>query len=311
MATESYDDINETPSFAAEPFERLAEGDDALGGETNLSEEPDSDLEPLQFTESSDEVLSQESEGELNPDVEVAAGDLEEDDLETAEELETAEDVEDSGAFEGEEFSPYENTTHEITSPKSLEGAFDGLDPEEPIEIYTEPELEEAIQNLARSSVAVDAYEIYEELKTGFEKQLSTEDAGTHFNLGKEYLDMELFKEASREFKIALKDKSLGLDCYINLAACSMAEANYDEAIIYYLKILKAFNGSEIHRQGFLYDLALAYDASGQEREAEGIFTSIYETDPRFRDVANKIKKFRGESDAIPVKDSILEVELL
>ncbi len=184
-------------------------------------------------------------------------------------------------------------------------------EPAEPIGIYTEPELEEAIQNLARSSAAGDVFETYEELKTGFEKQLSTEDAGTHFNLGKEYLEMELFKEAAREFKIALKDKSLGLDCYINLASCSMAEANFEEAIIYYLKVLKAFHGSDAQRKGFLYDLAMSYAASGQEREAQGIFSSIYETDPRFRDVEKKIKKSEAHKTAIPLADSMLEVELL
>jgi len=177
--------------------------------------------------------------------------------------------------------------------------------------IYTEPELEEAIQNLARTSSAGDVYETYEELKSGLENQLSSEDAETHFNLGREYLEMELFKEASREFKIALKDSSLDIDCYINLAKCSMADANHEEAIIYLLKVLKGFNGEEFERRGFLYDLASSYASSGQESEANGIFRSIYAIDPRFRDVAKKIKALRKKRRSIPMDDSMLEVELL
>jgi tetratricopeptide (TPR) repeat protein len=177
--------------------------------------------------------------------------------------------------------------------------------------IYTEPELEEAIQNLARSSTAGDVFETYEELKTGLENQLSTEDAGTHFNLGKEYLEMELYKEAAREFKIALKDPALEVDCYINLAHCALAEANHEEAIIYFLKVLKGFDGPEDERRGFLYDLATAYEASGQETEAESIYRSIYEVDPRFRNVAYKIKRASARERAIPLEDTMLEVELL
>ncbi|MFQ5428588.1 MAG: hypothetical protein ACE5EZ_06365, partial [Thermodesulfobacteriota bacterium] len=213
--------------------------------------------------------------------------------------------------FAEEDIFEDEDRPLDLETPAELERDDEPQEAVEPIEIYTEPELEEAIQNLARSSSAGDVYETYEELKTGFEKQLSAEDAGTHFNLGKEYLEMELFKEASREFKIALKDKNLGLDCYINLAACAISEASYEEAIIYYLKVLKAFNGSDAKRKGFLYDLATAYDASGQEREAEAIFNSIYEGDPRFRDVAKKIKKSRTKKMSIPLNDSIIEVELL
>ncbi|MFQ5354061.1 MAG: hypothetical protein ACE5DR_03855, partial [Thermodesulfobacteriota bacterium] len=77
------------------------------------------------------------------------------------------------------------------------------------------------------------------------------------------------------------------------------------------LKVLKAFNGSDEQRKGFLYDLATAYAASGQEREAEGIFRSINERDPRFRDVAKKIKKSGKTMTPIPLNDSIIEVELL
>jgi len=178
--------------------------------------------------------------------------------------------------------------------------------------IYTEPELEEAIQNLARSSSAGDVFETYEELKTGLENQLSTEDAGTHFNLGREYLEMELYKEAAREFKIALKDHGLEMDCYRNLAYCALAEANHEEAVIYFLKVLKGFNGTDEERRGFLYDLATAYEASGQMSEAEGIYRSIYEADPRFRNVAYKVKKKASVSGrAIPLEDAMLEVELL
>ncbi len=250
----------------------------------------------------------------------------------------SSEEVEREGTIEeGDEYLPHEDESSldEDLGPLDLQIQAEDLQVEDPYDkwewgpesgpetetakdqdisefIYTEPELEEAIQNLARTSTAGDVFETYEELKTGLENQLSTEDAGTHFNLGKEYLEMELYKEAAREFKIALKDRALEMECYQRLAHCALAEANHEEAIIYFLKVLKGFDGPESERRGFLYDLATAYEASGQEREAEGIFRSIYEMDPKFRNVAYKVKK-RSSSvkETIPMEDTMLEVELL
>ncbi|MFQ5479920.1 MAG: tetratricopeptide repeat protein [Thermodesulfobacteriota bacterium] len=310
---ETSDELREEEPIAeAEPHDGEALIEETAGAET-APEDLGEDESIIEDEEVPQSLIEEERpiEDEVSDDFDISPAEDAPDEDHISHELEP------SGASVDYDISPAEGFSQEEETPSELEGGDEfeasekSFEAAEQVEIYTEPELEEAIQNLARSSAAGDVFETYEEFKTGFEKQLSTEDAGTHFNLGKEYLEMELFKEAAREFKIALKDKSLGLDCYINLAACAMSEANFEEAIIYYLKVLKAFNGSDEQRQGFLYDLASSYSASGQEREAEGIFISIYETDPKFRDVAKKIKKFVSHKNTIPQRDSILEVELL
>ncbi|MFQ5442789.1 MAG: hypothetical protein ACE5EB_08715, partial [Thermodesulfobacteriota bacterium] len=188
------------------------------------------------------------------------------------------------------------------------EGQKEGLDI---ADIFTEPELEEAIQNLARSSSAGRAFETYEEFKSDLGKQLEKEDAETHFSLGVEYMEMELFKEALREFKIAMKSPALEFGCFKRIAECTMAEGESEEAIIYYLKALKIFEGAEDERVQLLYDLAGAYDTAGHTVEAGTLLRSINEVEPGFRDVAARIKRLTRRKQTIPFDDAMIEVELL
>jgi len=60
-------------------------------------------------------------------------------------------------------------------------------------------------------------------IKQGVEKQLSREDTETHYNLGIAYMEMELYDDAMREFKIAMKDPVFEFDCYNRLGLSFMA----------------------------------------------------------------------------------------
>jgi tetratricopeptide (TPR) repeat protein len=157
------------------------------------------------------------------------------------------------------------------------------------------------------------ANETVDELRTGLEDQLRREDTETHYNLGIAYMEMELYKEASKEFKVALKDPSLELDCYSRLGMSAMAESNADEAITYFKKALKIEEGwSEDERKGCMYELALAYEGAQNRPEAAALFTEISEIDSGYREVAEKVAEYGVvKPQSIPMDDSLLEVELL
>lgn len=176
--------------------------------------------------------------------------------------------------------------------------------------------------------------EAADELLSGIEKQLGMEDTETHYNLGIAYMEMELYKEASNEFKVGLRDARLAFDCYMRLGLCAMAQSNPDEAIIYYLKALQIdskahedikdlrykpstgkekiqFKSSISRRKGIMYELGLAYEAAAGYEEAAEVFKSIYDMDPDFRDVASKVQTSAHLGEFIPADDDMIEVELL
>ncbi|HLC18606.1 MAG TPA: tetratricopeptide repeat protein, partial [Thermodesulfobacteriota bacterium] len=196
-------------------------------------------------------------------------------------------------------------------APQEVSGE-EGLD----LDIASREDMEEATEPMAVTDARAPE-DAGEEFKAGMEEQLTREDAATHYELGVEYMEMELYREASREFKVALKEPSLEFACYRSLGHCHMKEASPDEAIIYFLKALKTGVDSEEERMDVMYELALAYEAAGSVEESRVILGSIHGTTPGYRDVGARL---RGVSDDMPappgpprvtLDDGLIEVELL
>ena len=181
------------------------------------------------------------------------------------------------------------------------------------IDLSAELGMEEALEGLAgtwtqNEGESTDAFDEY---KDGIGHQLSKEDTETHYNLGIAYMEMELFDEASKEFKIALKEPRLEGDCYARLGLCAMAESKPEEAVMFYLKGLKVEGKSEDERKGMMYELALAYEAAGDMDEALQLFTSIHDLDPDYREVEERLAGFDRNRPYLPMDDGLMEVELL
>lgn len=193
----------------------------------------------------------------------------------------------------------------------AVEGDSRPTQAEEYVDLTAELGMEEAAQDKAETWGREEPKETFDEFRSGIGKQLSKEDTETHYNLGIAYMEMELHNEASKEFKIALKDPRLEFECYIRLGLCAMAENNPDEAIVYYLKGLKIENRSNDERKGMMYELALAYEAAGNMDEATQIFSFIQSMDPKFRDVSKKVRYYGERRPLIPLDDGLIEVELL
>ncbi len=182
---------------------------------------------------------------------------------------------------------------------------------EEYVDLIAELGMEETLEGIADSWAENETADTAEEFRNGIGKQLSREDTETHYNLGIAYMEMELYNEAAREFKIALKDPGLEFDCYTRLGLCAMAEGRPHEAIEYYLKGLQVKGHSEEERKGLNYELGLAYQAAGKVDEAREVFTSIYNIDPEYREVADKVKELSRKEEKIPLDDDLVEIEIL
>ncbi len=189
--------------------------------------------------------------------------------------------------------------------------AEEGEAKEEYVDLSAELGMEETVKDLAESWVKDEPRDTFDEFKNGIGKQLNKEDSETHYNLGIAYMEMELYSEAVKEFKIALKDAHLEFDCYIRLGLCHMALSNPDDAIMSYLRGLRVRGRSDEERMGMMYELALAYESTGKKELAQQLFKSIHDIAPDYREVSKKIKGIAEERPFMPLDDGLIEVELL
>lgn len=200
----------------------------------------------------------------------------------------------------------------EEASPQELAPATDSsVSKEEYVDLSAELGMEEALKDLAGQWSGKGSAETLDEFKDGIGNQLNKEDSETHYNLGIAYMEMELFSEASKEFKIALKDARLELDCYTRLGLCAMAENNPEEAAAYYSRGLKATDRSDEEKKALMYELALAHEASGMDDDALELYRAIFAMDPDFREAASKVNSLAVTRPLVPLDDGYIEVELL
>jgi hypothetical protein len=90
-----------------------------------------------------------------------------------------------------------------------------------------------------------------------------------------------------------------------------MEAGDHEDAIMYYEKGLQVRGRSEEERMGMMYELALACEAADDAPRAAELFTEIYDTDPEYREVAEKVTRYEASRPLLPLDDGMVEVELL
>ncbi len=249
-------------------------------------------IETIEEEESPEEVVSTPPE-ELSAEPEKAGEELilipdEIFEEEAMEEIELVEEV--------EEEAPAQEKTREKEA-------------EQYVDIIKELGVEEALDQLVSPVAEGEAVEMAEELKEDMGAQLTKEDAETHYNLGIAYMEMELFDEAIKEFKLSLKDPSLEFDALTRLALCSMKKGEFHEATGFYERALKMEGKSEEEKKALMYELGLTLEAAGRREDALRMFSKVYEMDREYRNVAEKMESLRKPSP--PLNDDTIEVEVV
>ena len=140
--------------------------------------------------------------------------------------------------------------------------------------------------------------EVFKEFQKGVEEQLSEEDADTHFNLGIAYREMGLLPEAIREFQVASRDTAYFVESCSNIGVCYQEQGMWTEATEWFQKALVAPDITPEARIGLRYDLAAAYQSSGDVDQAVGIFEEILTSDSSYRDVADRLANLGQQRQA-------------
>lgn len=143
--------------------------------------------------------------------------------------------------------------------------------------------------------------EIFEEFKRGVEQQTNKEEADTHYNLGVAYKEMGLLDDAIEEFSLTPQGETKFMHSRYLLGLCFMEKSEYTGAIReidYALTYSEGMGEDEKSRVEMRYDLGLAYQGAGNASAALREFQIVQRIDPRYRDVAEKIRDLR-KGDAI------------
>jgi tetratricopeptide (TPR) repeat protein len=130
-----------------------------------------------------------------------------------------------------------------------------------------------------------------QEFQKGVRQSLEEKDFDTHYDLGIAYKDMDLLEEAIEEFKLASKDPSLALNSSQLIGLCYVRMGDVNSAIEEFLKGLSIPNQLPEQYRGLKYELALAYEAAENLKNALDLFSDIFQEDPNFREVGAKVKR--------------------
>ncbi|HEY2390357.1 MAG TPA: tetratricopeptide repeat protein [Candidatus Angelobacter sp.] len=139
--------------------------------------------------------------------------------------------------------------------------------------------------------------ELREETEEAAEPQ---EDPETHYNLGIAFKEMGLLDEAIGELQKVCHAVDRGtefsqpIQAYTWLAQCLVDKGAPEAAVRWYQKSLHLPGLDDGSRCSIHYDLAMAFEASGDKKSALANFMEVYGSNIDFRDVASRIKALKS-----------------
>ena len=158
----------------------------------------------------------------------------------------------------------------------------------------TDQDLVEA-QEMPEPVLDDDVLEIFHEFKKGLEKELGDEDSETHYNLGIAYKEMGLTEDAIKEFQAAREDPLRFIPSSTMLGVCYMEQGLYSLAVDVLQKALSGLSEKDEAYWPVKYDLAEAYEKSGNLQEAAAIYTEVYGWNARFRSISEKMARLKTQ----------------
>jgi len=147
----------------------------------------------------------------------------------------------------------------------------------------------------------VDLAEMFGEVKKDLESGVGAadEDPETHYNLGIAFREMGLLDEAIGELQKAYQAFDRGrpftqvMQTYTWLAQCFLEKGVPEAAVRWYAKALGVSGIDGETRVALNYELASAYESSGDKPAALRHFMEVYGSNIDYRDVAERIKALR------------------
>lgn len=140
---------------------------------------------------------------------------------------------------------------------------------------------------------AVKVSAIIDDLATDTDGEVGEEDYRSHYDLGMAYLEMDLLPEAIREYQFAAKCPQYQARSLEMIGHCFLKQNQPGLAIKQLTKGLAQVGADNRDSLGIKYNLGLAYEMAGDLERAKSAFEDVYVEDVTFRDVSEKMAKFK------------------
>jgi len=145
----------------------------------------------------------------------------------------------------------------------------------------------QAPEKLATSEVK----DIVKEFKQGVLEEVGAEDYETHYELGISYKEMSLLDDAIEELKLASLEPSKFVECQSVIALCYLEKGEYNQAIQALQEARARVSKGEQRYQDLTYQIASSYEEGGRVSEAAHIFQELFQINPGYRDVKNRLNR--------------------
>ncbi|MBN1209282.1 MAG: tetratricopeptide repeat protein, partial [Myxococcaceae bacterium] len=179
--------------------------------------------------------------------------------------------------------APAETSAFDLAA--ELAGDFDGLAVEAPAPTSSDDDFQYSVE------------EVFAEFKKGLEKVVKPEDVDTHYDLGIAYKEMGLIDDALGEFAVARKGcvgTKRELDCITMTGMLHGMRGEHTEAVKVYKEGLTSEHAKDEAAKALGFELALAYEAMGENGKALYHYQRVARLDPKYRDVSAQISRLSG-----------------
>jgi len=145
--------------------------------------------------------------------------------------------------------------------------------------------------------------DLLEEVSTLSEQEITKESFEDHFSLGTAYRDMDLIEEAIKEFQTALrisestKDSRKLIQCCGMLSTCFLKKSMPRSALRWCQTGLGVENITSQEAMALRYDMGVSHSMEGNQELALQCFDQIFNTDPGYRDIAQKIDEIKSSQN--------------
>ena len=136
--------------------------------------------------------------------------------------------------------------------------------------------------------------EVFSEFKKGLQKVVKPEDVDTHYDLGIAYKEMGLVDDAIGEFTIARQGcagSRKEIDCLNMLAMLQSMRGDFAAAVAALQEALGTEHASGETELALRFELAVAYESSGEQGKALGQFLRVQQVNPGYRDASARVEQ--------------------
>ena len=146
----------------------------------------------------------------------------------------------------------------------------------------------------------IDVEEVFAAFKEGVAKQVSVDDAQSHYDLGVAYKEMGLLDDAIREFEVAARDAKRDCVCRSMVGMIQMERGKVPEAIEAFQKGLACAIKTPEQEMVLCFDIGAGYEAMSRTKDALTYFNRVAQVDPTYREVSDRIRRLSGRAAAKP-----------